>query len=174
MKTLLERKILRLIYIVEIIEEEIIEEVVNDLHEVTSDDCNVQAHIILVGDIETKFIDFIELERFDLTIDFYLANIFNCMKIKGQEVQIAQLLTFKFAKNTKKMKYSKYLFSLHERYQISIINLRTSLFQVEGSDVRQNLQINFYNLLNLVFLCNFRYFRFMAFISLFLGAFNTF
>ena len=83
-------------------------------------------------------------------------------------------MTFKFAKNTKKMKYSKYLFSLHERYQISIINLRTSLFQVEGSDVRQNLQINFYNLLYLVFLCNFRYFRFMAFISLFLGAFNTF
>ena len=89
MKTLLERKILRLIYIVEIIEEEIIEEVVNDLNEVMSDDCNVQAHIILVGDIETKFIDFIELERFDLIIDFYLANIFNCMKIKGQEVQIA-------------------------------------------------------------------------------------
>ena len=89
MKTLLERKILRLIYIVEIIEEEIIEEVVNDLHEVMSDDCNVQALIILVGDIETKFIDFIELERFDLIIDFYLENIFNCMKIKGQEVQIA-------------------------------------------------------------------------------------
>ena len=89
MKTLLERKILRSIYIVETIEEEIIEEVVNDLDEVTLDDCNIQAPIILVGDIETKFIDFIELERFDLIIDFYLANIFNCMKIKGQEVQIA-------------------------------------------------------------------------------------
>ena len=58
-----------LIYIVEIIEEEIIEEVVNDLNEVMSDDCNVQAHIILVGDIETKLIDFIGVERFDLIID---------------------------------------------------------------------------------------------------------
>ena len=34
--------------------------------------------------------------------------------------------------------------------------------------------INFYNILYLVFLCNFRYFRFRRFISLFLGAFNVF
>ena len=39
----------------------------------------------------------------------YLVNIFNCMKIKGQEVQIAELMNFKFGKNTKKMKYSKYI-----------------------------------------------------------------
>ena len=116
MKTLLERKILRSIYIVETIEEEIIEEVVNDLDEVTLDDCNIQAPIILVGDIETKFIDFIGVERFDLIIDSYLVNIFNCMKIKGQEVQVAQLMTFKFGKNTKKMKNSKYLFSWHGRF----------------------------------------------------------
>ena len=38
MKTLLERKILRLICIVEIIEEEIREEVVNDFDKVMSDD----------------------------------------------------------------------------------------------------------------------------------------
>ena len=119
MKTLLERKILRSIYIVETIEEEIIEEVVNDLDEVTSDDCNVQAPIILVGDIETKFIDFIGLQRFDLITDSYLVNIFNCMKIKGQEVQVAQVMSFKFGKNTKKMKNSKYLFSWHGRFQIS-------------------------------------------------------
>ena len=160
--------------IVETFKEENIEEVVNDLDEVKLDDCNIQAPIILVGEIETKFIDFIGLERFDLIINSYLVNIFNCMKIKGQEVQIAQLMTFKFGKNTKKMKYSKYLFSWHERFQISIINSRTSLFQIEGSDVGQNLQINLCNLLYLVFLCNFCYFRFMAFISLFLGAFNGF
>ena len=34
------------------------------------------------------------------------------MKIKGQEIQVAQLMTFKFGKKTRKMKYSKYLFSL--------------------------------------------------------------
>ena len=72
------------------------------------------------------------------------------------------------------MKNSKYLFSWHGRFQISTINLRMSLFQVEGSDVGQNLQINLCNLLFLVFLCNFRYFRFRAIISLFLGAFDDF
>ena len=45
--------------IVEIFKKEIIEEVVDDLDEVKLDDCNVQTPIILVGDTETKFIDFI-------------------------------------------------------------------------------------------------------------------
>ena len=53
--------------IVETIKEEIIEEVVNDLDEVKLDDCNVQVPIILVGDIETKFIDFIGVERFHIS-----------------------------------------------------------------------------------------------------------
>ena len=51
--------------IVETIKEEIIEEVFNDLDEVKLDDCNVQTPIILVGDTETEFIDFIGVERFD-------------------------------------------------------------------------------------------------------------
>ena len=55
--------------IVETIKEEIIEEVVNDLDEIKLDDCNIQTLIILVGDTKTKFIDFIGVERFDLTID---------------------------------------------------------------------------------------------------------
>ena len=88
-----------------------------------------------------------------MIIDTYLVNIFDCMKFKGQEVQIAQLMTFKFGKNTKKMKYSKYLFSWHGRFQISTINLRTGLFQGEGSNVGQNQQFNFCNYLILVFLC---------------------
>ena len=114
--------------IIETIKEEIIEEVVNDLDEVKLDDCNVQPPIILVGDTKTKFIDFIGVERFDVIIDFYLVNIVNCMKSKGQEVQVAQFMTFKFGKKERKMKYSKYLFSCHGRFQISKMNLRTSLF----------------------------------------------
>ena len=47
------------IEIVETIKNEIIEEVVNNLDEVKFDDCNVQVPIFLVGDTETKFIDFI-------------------------------------------------------------------------------------------------------------------
>ena len=80
-------------------------------------------------------------------------NIVNYMKIKGEEVQVAQLMTFKFGKKTKKMKYSKYLFSWHRRIQISKMNSRTSLFQVEGSDVGHNLLFNYCNLLFVVFLC---------------------
>ena len=47
------------IKIVETIKEEIIKDVVNDLDEIKLDDCNVQTPIILVGNTETKFIDFI-------------------------------------------------------------------------------------------------------------------
>ena len=79
------------------------------------------------------------------------------MKIKGEEVQVAQLRTFKFGKKKRKMKYSKYLFSWHGRFQISKMNLRTSLFQMEGFDVGHNLLFNFCNLLFLVFLCKKRY-----------------
>ena len=61
--------------IVETIKEEIIEEVVNDLDEVKLDDCNVQTPIILVGDIETEFIEFIGVDRFD-------SNLYNYMKTK--------------------------------------------------------------------------------------------
>ena len=120
---------------VETIKEEIIEEVVNNLDEVKLDDCNVQAPIILVGDTETMFIDFIGVERFDFIIDSYFVNIVNCIKIKGQEVQVAQLVTFKFGKKTRKMKYSKYLFSQHGRFQISKMNSRMSLLQVENYQV---------------------------------------
>ena len=106
------------IEIVETIKEEIIEEVVNDLDEIKLDDCNIQTSIILLEDTETKFTNFIGVERFDLIIDSYLVNIVNYMKIKGEEVQVAQLMTFKFGKKTKKMKYSKHLFSWHGRFQI--------------------------------------------------------
>ena len=67
---------------VETIQDEIEEESFKDLDEVKLGDCNVQSPIILVGDTETKFIDFIGVERFDLIIVSYLVNIVNCMKIK--------------------------------------------------------------------------------------------
>ena len=55
-----------------------------------------------MGDTETKLIDFIVVERFDLIIHSYLVNIVNHMKIKGQEVQVAQLMALKFGKKTRK------------------------------------------------------------------------
>ena len=102
--------------IVETIKEEIIEEVVNDLDEIKLDDCNIQTPIILVEDTKTKFIDFTGVERFDLIIDSYLVYIVNCMKIKVQEVEVAQLMTFKFGKKIRKLKYSKYFSSWHGRF----------------------------------------------------------
>ena len=86
--------------IIETIKKEIIEEVVNNLDEIKLDDHNIHAPIILVGDTETKFIDFIGVKRFDLIINSYLVNIVNGMNIKGEEVQVIQLMTFKFDKTS--------------------------------------------------------------------------
>ena len=47
-----------------------------------------------MGDTETKFINFIGVERFDVIIDSYLVNIVNCMKIKGQEIQVDQSMKY--------------------------------------------------------------------------------
>ena len=67
-----------------------------------------------------------------MIIDSYLVNIVNYMKIKGEEVQVAQLMTFKFGKKKKKMKYSKYLFSWHGRFQISKMNELENEFVSSG------------------------------------------
>ena len=158
--------------IVATIKEEIIEEVVNDLTEIKLDDCNAQAPTILVGDTEQKFIDFVGVERFDLIINSYLMNIVNCIKIKRQEVQVAQLMSCKYGKKIKGAQYFKYLFAWYGRFQISKMNSRISLFQLEGSDVGYNLLFKFYYLLILVYF----YVIFIIlglFISLFLGVFNV-
>ena len=56
--------------------------VVNDLDKVKLDDCNVQTPIILVGDTETEFIDFIGVDRFDSIVSSYLVNLYNYIKTK--------------------------------------------------------------------------------------------
>ena len=128
------------------------EEVVNNLNEIKLDDCNIQAPIILVVDIETKFIDFIGVDRFDSIISSYLVNLYNYMKKKEKEIQVNLLLiSCKYGKKIKALKHSKYLFIWSERFQISKMNSRTSLLQVEGSDVGHNLLFYYCNLLILVF-----------------------
>ena len=131
---------------VETIEEQIIEEVVNDLDEVKLDDCNVQAPFILVVSDTPKFINLIEVDKFDSIVSFYLANLYNYMKTKEKEIQVnlfIPLMSFRYGKKIKGLKHSKNLFIWSGRFQISKMNSRKSLFQVEGSDVRQNLQFNF-------------------------------
>ena len=87
------------------------------------------------------------------------------MKTKEKEIQVnffIPLMSCKYGKKINVLKYSKYLFIWIRRFKISKMNPRTSLFQVEGFDVGQNLQFNFYNYLILVFLCkkDEGYFRF--------------
>ena len=117
--------------IVESIEEEIIEKVVNDLDEVKLDNCNVQAPIILVRDTETKFIDFIGVDRFDSIASSYLVTLYNYMKTKEKEIQVdlfISLMSCKYGKKIKGLKHSKYLFIWSGRFHISKMNLRTSFF----------------------------------------------
>ena len=121
--------------IVETIKEEIIEEVVNDLDEVKLDDCNVQALIILVRDTETKFIDFIGVDRFDSIVSSYLVNLYNYMKTKEKEIQVdlfISLMSCKYGKKIMGLKHSKYLFIWSGRFHISKMNLRTSFFSSGG------------------------------------------
>ena len=81
-------------------------------------------------------------------------------------------MSCKYGKNTKGLKYPKYLFAWHERYQILNINSRSSF--VEESNVGQNMQFNLCYLLVLLFLYNFHNFMFRILISLILCAFNIF
>ena len=82
-----------------------------------------------------------------------MIDVANKLKVDEKKFYATLYEEFKFQNQTKLLKYSKYLFIWSGRFQISTINSRTSFFQVEGSDVVQNLLFNFCNYLILVFLC---------------------
>ena len=105
--------------VIQTIKEEIIREVVNDVDEIKLGGCNVQAPIILVGDIETKFIDFIGVDKFDAIVSFYLVNLNNCMKTKEKEIQVdlfVPLMSCKYGKKIKRFNHLKYLFIWSKRF----------------------------------------------------------
>ena len=109
-----------------------------------------------MGDTETKFIDFIGVDRFDSIDNSYLVNLYNYMKTNEKEIQVdlfISLMSCKYGKKNKGLKHSKYLLIWNKRFQILKGNLRMSLFQVKGSDVGHDLLFNYCNLLFLVFLC---------------------
>ena len=148
---------------IEIIEEEIEDESFKDLNEMKSYDCQSQDPFILMISDTRKFIDFIGVDRFDSIVNSYLVNLYNYMKSKEKEIQVdlfIPLMSCKYGKKIKGLNHSKYLFIWNGRFKISKVNSRTSLFQVEGSDVGHNLLFNYCNLLFLVFLCKNCYFRF--------------
>ena len=142
------------IEMIETIEEEIEEESFKDLNEIKSYDCQSQDPFILMVIDTLKYINFIGVDRFNSIVCSYLVNLYNCMRTKEKEIPInlfIPLMSRKYGNKIKGLKYSKYLFAWHGRFQIPKMNLRTSLLQVEGSNVGQKLLFNFCNLLILVF-----------------------
>ena len=101
----------------------------------------------------TQYVNFLGVENFNFIINFLLIDVANKLKVDEKKFYATLYEEFKFQNQTKLLKYSKYLFIWSGRFQISTINSRTSFFQVEGSDVVQNLLFNFCNYLILVFLC---------------------
>ena len=121
-----------------------------------------------------QYVNLLGVENFNFIINHLLIDVANKLKVDKKKFYATLYEKLKFQNQIKLLKHSKYLFIWKGRFQFSKMNSMTSLFQVEGSNVGQNLQSNLCNLLFLVFLCNFHYFRFRAFISSFLGTFNAF
>ena len=75
--------------------------------------------ILLEGDTETKFIDFIGVDKFDAIVSFYLVNLNNCMKTKEKEIQVhlvVPLMSCKYGKKIKRFNCSKYFFIWSKRF----------------------------------------------------------
>ena len=154
----------------------IIENIVEDPLEVKDEDESITHNPQIPVDLlktTTQYVDFLGVEYFNFIINPFFIDVTNKLKVDENKFYATLYEGFKFQNWIKLLKHSKYLFIWSGRFQISRMNSRTSLFQVEGSDVGQNILINFCNLLYLVFLCNFFYFWFRVFISLFFGVFNV-
>ena len=94
-------------------------------------DCQFQDPFILVVSNTPKFIDFIGVDRVNSIVSSYLVNLFNYIKTKETKIQVdlfIPLMSCKYGKKIKGLKHSKYLFFGHERFKISTLNSRTSLF----------------------------------------------
>ena len=141
----------------------IIENIVKDSIEVKYENESIthNPHVsVNLLKMTTRYVDFHGVEIFNFIINPLLIDVANKLKIDEKKFYATLYEGFKFQNQIKLLKHSKYLFIWSGRFHISRMNLRTSLFQVEGFDVGQNILINFCNLLYLVFLCNFCYFRF--------------
>ena len=148
----------------------IIENIVEDSIEVKYEDesttHNPQVSVDLLK-MTIQYVDFLRVENFNFIINLVLIDVANKLKVDEKKFYATFYEGFKFQKRIELLKHSKYLFIWSRRFLISKMNSRTSLFQEKGSDARHNLLFNYCNL------CKKRYFRFMLFISLFLGAFNA-
>ena len=128
----------------------IVKNIVEDPIEVKYDDKstthNPQVSVDLLK-MTTQNDDFLGVENFNFIISPLLIFVANKLKVDENKFYATLYEEFKFQNRIKSLKHSKYLFNWSEIFQISTINSRTSLFQVEGSDVGHSLIFNFCNYL---------------------------
>ena len=136
-------------------DEDFIENIVEDPIEVKHGNESIIHNPRVLVDLlrmTTQYVDFLGVENFNFIINPLLIDVANKLKVDKKKFYATPYEEFKFQNQIKLLKHSKYLFIWSRRFQISTINSRTSLFQVEGSDVGHNLLFNYCNLLLLVFL----------------------
>ena len=142
-----------------VIIENIVEDSIKVKYEDESTTHNPQVSIDLLK-MTIQYVDFLRVENFNFIINPLLIDVANKLKVDEKKFYATLYEGFKFQNRIKLLKHSKYLFIWSGRFQISKMNSRMSLIQVEGSDVRHNLLFNYCNLLFLIFLCKKNYFRF--------------
>ena len=116
----------------------IIENIVEDSIEVKYEDestaHNPQVSVDLLK-MTIQYVDFLGVENFNFIINPLLIDVANKLKIDEKKFYATLYKGFKFQNRIKLLKHSKYLSIWSERFQISKMNSRTSLFQEEGSNV---------------------------------------
>ena len=155
----------------------IIENIVEDPIKVKYEDESITHNPQVLVDLlkmTTQYVDSLRVENFNFIINPFLIDVANKLKVDEKKFYTTLYEEFKFQNWIKLLKHLKYLFIW--RLKISDFNyqLEGQFFQAKGSDVEYNFLFNFCNYLILVFLCKIFYFRFRAFISFFLCAFNAF
>ena len=139
-----------------VINENIVEDPIKVKYDDESIIHNPQVLIDLLK-MTTQYVDFLGVENFNFIFNPLLIDVANKLKVDEKKFSTTLYEEFMFQNWIKLLKHSKYLFIWSGRFQISTINSRMSLFQVEGSDVGHGLIFNYCDYLILVFLCNFRF-----------------
>ena len=117
-----------------IIVETIVEDSIEVKYEDESTTHNPQVSVDLLK-MTIQYIDFLGVENFNFIINSVLIDVANKLKVDEKKFYATFYEGFKFQNQIKLLKHSKYLFIWSGRFQILKMNLRTSLIQVEGSDL---------------------------------------
>ena len=109
----------------------IIENIVEDPPKVKGEDESITHNPQVLFDLlktTTQYVDFLGVENFNFIINPFLIDVANKLKVYEKKFYATLYEGFKFQNRIKLLKHSKYLFIWSGRFQISRMNLRTSLF----------------------------------------------